>query len=45
LHFLKFLLQTKNFFLTHLLHAKPAFNSDRKLYKKRWCDRCELDRF
>jgi hypothetical protein len=38
LHFLKIFLQTKNFFLTHLLYAKSTFNSDRKLYKKRWCD-------
>ncbi len=44
LHFLKFLLQTKNFFLTHLLHAKSTLNRDRKLYKKKWCDRCKLDR-
>jgi hypothetical protein len=28
----------KFFFLTHLLYAKSTFNSDRKLYKKRWCD-------
>jgi hypothetical protein len=43
LHFLKFFLQTKNFFLTHLLYAKSTFNRDRKLYKKKLCDRCELD--
>jgi hypothetical protein len=43
LHFLKILLQAKIFFLTHLLHAKSTLNRDRKLYKKRWCDRCELD--
>jgi hypothetical protein len=44
LHFLKFFLHTKNFFLIHLLHVKSTLNSDRKLYKKKWCDRCELDR-
>jgi hypothetical protein len=38
LHFLKILLQTKIFFLTHLLYAKSTLNSDRMLYKKRWCD-------
>jgi hypothetical protein len=38
LHFLKNFLQTKIFFLTHLLYAKSAFNSDRKLYKKKWCN-------
>ncbi len=38
LHFLKIFLQTKIFFLIHLLYAKSTFNSDRKLYKKRWCD-------
>jgi hypothetical protein len=38
LHFLKIFLQTKNFFLTHLLYAKSTFNSDRKLYRERWCD-------
>jgi hypothetical protein len=43
LHFLKFLLQTNNFFLTHFLYAKSTFNRDRKLYKKRWCDSCEFD--
>jgi hypothetical protein len=38
LHFLKIFLQTKIFFLTHLLYAKSTFNSDRKLYRERWCD-------
>ncbi len=38
LHFLKIFLQTKNFFLIHLLYAKSTLKSDRKLYKKRWCD-------
>ncbi len=38
LHFLKNFLQTKIFFLTHLLYAKSTFNSDRRLYKKKWCD-------
>ncbi len=38
LHFLKNFLQTKIFFLTHLLYAKSTLNSDRKLYKNRWCD-------
>jgi hypothetical protein len=38
LHFLKIFLQMKNFFLIHLLYAKSAFNSDRKLYRERWCD-------
>ncbi len=42
--FLKIFLQTKNFFLTHFLHAKSTLNRDRELYKKRWCDRCELNR-
>jgi hypothetical protein len=36
--FLKIFLQTKIFFLAHLLYAKSTFNSDRKLYKKIWCD-------
>jgi hypothetical protein len=38
LHFLKIFLQTKIFFLTHLLYAKTTFNNDRRLYKKKWCD-------
>ncbi len=38
LHLLKILLQTKIFFLIHLLYAKSTFNSDRKLCKKKWCD-------
>ncbi len=38
LHFLKIFLQTKIFFFTHLLYAKSTFNSDRRLYKKKWCD-------
>ncbi len=38
LHFLKIFLQTKIFLLTHLLYAKSTLNSDRELYKKRWCD-------
>jgi hypothetical protein len=36
--FWKFSYKRKFFFLTHLLYAKSTFNSDRKLYKKRWCD-------
>jgi hypothetical protein len=31
-------LTNENFFLTHLLYAKSTLNSDRELYKKRWCD-------
>ncbi len=38
LHFLKIFLQTKFYFFTHLLYAKSTLNSDRRLYKKRWCD-------
>ncbi len=38
LHFWKFFYKRKFFFLTHLLYAKSTFNSDRRLYKKRWCD-------
>ncbi len=38
LHFLNIFSQTKIFFLTHLLYAKSTFNTDRKLYKKKWCD-------
>ncbi len=38
LHFLKIFLQTKIFFLTHLLYANLTLNSDQELYKKRWCD-------
>jgi hypothetical protein len=36
--FWKFSYKRKFFFLTHLLYAKSTFNSDRRLYKKRWCD-------
>jgi hypothetical protein len=36
--FWKFFYKRKFFFLTHLLYAKSTFNSDRRLYKKRWCD-------
>jgi hypothetical protein len=36
--FWKFSYKRKFFFLAHLLHAKSAFNSSRRLYKKRWCD-------
>ncbi len=28
----------RNFFLTRSVYAKSTLNSDRKLYKKRWCD-------
>jgi hypothetical protein len=52
--FWKFSYKRKFFFLIHLLYAKSALNTDRKLYKKRWCDLmrtwsfssywCELDR-
>jgi hypothetical protein len=38
LHFLKIFLQTKIFFLTHFLYAKSTLNSDRELYKEKWCD-------
>ncbi len=38
LHFLKLVVQTKNFFLTCSVYAKSTFNNDRKLYKKKWCD-------
>jgi hypothetical protein len=36
--FWKFSYKRKFFFLTHLLYAKSTLNSDRKLYKKKWCD-------
>jgi hypothetical protein len=36
--FWKFFYKRKFFFLTHLLYAKSTFNSDRELYKKKWCD-------
>ncbi len=36
--FWKFFYKRKFFFLTHLLHAKPAPNSSRRLYRERWCD-------
>jgi hypothetical protein len=36
--FWKKFLQTKIFFLIHLLYAKSTFNNNLKLYKKRWCD-------
>jgi hypothetical protein len=42
LHFLKIFLQTKIFFLTHLLYAKSTLNSDRELYKKTWCDQMRI---
>ncbi len=38
LHFLKFVVQTKKFFLIRSVYAKSTFNSDRELYKKKWCD-------
>ncbi len=38
LHFLKISYKRKFFFLTHFLYLKSTFNSDRKLYKKKWCD-------
>jgi hypothetical protein len=40
--FWKNFLQTKIFFLTHLLYAKSTVNSDRKLYKKKWCDQMRI---
>jgi hypothetical protein len=40
--FWKFSYKRKFFFLTHLLYAKSTFNSDRKLYKKRWCDQMRI---
>jgi hypothetical protein len=40
--FLKNFLQTKIFFLTHLLYTKSTFNSDRELYKKKWCDQMRI---
>ncbi len=36
--FLKIFLQSKIFFLNHLLYAKTTFNSDRKFYKKKCRD-------
>jgi hypothetical protein len=36
--FWKIFYKRKFFFLTHLLYAKSTFNSDRKLYRERWCD-------
>jgi hypothetical protein len=36
--FWKFSYKRKFFFLIHLLYAKSTLNSDRKLYKRRWCD-------
>ncbi len=36
--FWKFFYKRNFFFLIHLLYAKTTFNSDRRLYKKRWCD-------
>ncbi len=36
--FWKFSYKRKFLFLTHLLYTKSTFNSDRELYKKRWCD-------
>ncbi len=36
--FENFFTNEKFFFLTHLLYAKSTLNSDRRLYKKRWCD-------
>jgi hypothetical protein len=36
--FWKFSYKRKIFFLIHLLYAKSTFNSDRKLYKKKWCN-------
>jgi hypothetical protein len=36
--FWKFSYKWKIFFFTHLLYAKSTFNSDRELYKKKWCD-------
>ncbi len=36
--FWKFFYKRKFFFLIHLLYAKSTFNSDRRLYKKKWCD-------
>jgi hypothetical protein len=38
LHFLKFVVLTKKIFLIRSVYAKSTFNSDRKLYKKKWCD-------
>jgi hypothetical protein len=42
LHFLKNFLQTKIFFLTHLLYAKSTFNNDWELYKKKRCDQMRI---
>ncbi len=36
--FLLLLIKKQIFILTRFLHAKTIFNSDRRLYKKRWCD-------
>jgi hypothetical protein len=38
LHFLKFVVRTKKFFLIRSVYAKSTFNSDRELYRKRWRD-------
>jgi hypothetical protein len=40
--FWKFFYRRKIFFLTHLLYAKSTLNSDRELYKKRWCDQMRI---
>jgi hypothetical protein len=40
--FWKFSYKRKIFFLTHILYAKSTFNSDRKLYKKKWCDQMRI---
>jgi hypothetical protein len=36
--FWKFSYKRKFFFLTHFLYAKSTLNSDRRLYKEKWCD-------
>ncbi len=40
--FWKISYKRKFFFLTHLLYAKSTLNSDRELYKKRWCDQMRI---
>jgi hypothetical protein len=32
----------RNFFLTRSVYAKSTLNSDRKLYKKKWCDQMRI---
>ncbi len=40
--FWKFSYKRKFFFLTHLLYAKSTLNSDRELYREKWCDQMRI---